>query len=147
MILLPATVTIEGLAHAAGISLSRARRHVHLGALVPSERDGRGANLFSRDEVLVAALVKKMQEALGDTSKVPLAVAAKLRPHVTGYHLQMAAPHHPGEPIRMGISQGPVFITVELSVDELDEICARLAELAERTEPRRSADIYESKRS
>lgn len=130
----PSTLTIEQLADVIYAPLSQVRRWVRAGVLRPADRDG-ARYVYSRDEAVLGAVILVLQQALGEKSKAPLAVAAELRPRLQGW-LRWEPPHFPG-PISMKVTAGQLAIEAALGEDELRAICQRLDGLARQVEKRR----------
>jgi hypothetical protein len=84
---------IEDLAWAADLPLSQARRWVACGALRPMRQEARRRHVFHRDEAVLAAVIKRLQEFLGEKSVAPLAVAELLRRRIAGW-LRPDPPHY-----------------------------------------------------
>jgi hypothetical protein len=76
---IPTTLTVEQLAQVAGVPLSRLRRWVRFRVLTPLGVEGK-RHVFSRDDAVLALVLRKLQALVGEKSKVPLSVGRELRP-------------------------------------------------------------------
>jgi hypothetical protein len=129
----PATLTKEQLAHV----VSRATDHTmpprtvrkwcEYGALVPVMTEGR-ANLFTRDDALVALLILRLQKLVGFQSPLPMRVAREARPKLQG-----ALPMTGGRPtshMEVVAWENDTPILIVIPKEELSRMAEALDELA-----------------
>ena len=126
----PSELTVEHLAHAAGLPLSQTRRWIGCGALKPMRQEGRRRHVFHRDEAVLATVVKSLQAFLGEKSGTPLAVADALRPRITGW-LRPDEPHFV-EPLVVTLPANGVALEVEVAAHHVVGLIARMDELNRR---------------
>jgi hypothetical protein len=118
------TLTILQLAEVCGVRLSQARRWVRAAVIKPIRREGQ-AYVYGRDDAVVGAVLKLLQQTLGEKSPLPLSLAADLRPRLVGWLRWNQKPSHGGA-IKIPVTRGDMTVTVEVGASELDAICERL---------------------
>jgi hypothetical protein len=120
--------SIEHIAQVLDVPLSQARRWARFRILQPCAREGRKF-LYTLDELMVGAVVRGLQRTFGEQSSLPFALAPALRQRLRGFLRWGQDPPYPGA-IAMRFDHGPLAVEVEVNEQQLDEIAARLNELA-----------------
>src|ERR1700741_913548 len=120
----PSTLTSDQLAEVCGVKLSQARRWFRAGIIEPIRREGRNF-IYSRNDAVVGAVLKVLQQTLGEKSPLPLSLAADLKPRLAGWLRWNERPRHGGA-ITIPITRDGMTVTGEVGAGELDEICKRL---------------------
>jgi hypothetical protein len=121
----PSELTVEDLAHVAGLSLTQARRWVAVGVLKPMRQEARRRHVFHRDEAVLAAVVKRLQQFLGEKSGTPLSVAEALRPRISGW-LRSDRPHYVGPLVVTLPARG---VALELHGEDVAGLMERLDDM------------------